>query len=306
MRWRKLGHVYAPSGEHWWARSYATIPTADVIDDRTIRVYYASLDSNRYGRIGYVELDALNPLRILYETTEPVLNIGEVGTFDDSGVNPSCLVARDGKKFLYYIGWQRAERAPYMLFAGCAVSNDGGCSFERLQRNPILDRTSKEPFLRSATTVCVADSVWRIWYVSASKWHDVNGKRYPKYSIFTTSSLDQGMSWQSETQEAISLSTEHEFGLGRPWVIRNEHLYQMWYSIRTSHQPYQMGYAESRNGIEWIRQDDLVGITRSQHGWDSEMICYPCVVDVAGRRYMFYNGNQHGLTGFGCAVLESD
>ncbi len=26
---------------------------------------------------------------------------------------------------------------------------------------------------------------------------------------------------------------------------------------------------------------------------------------VGGRRYMFYNGNGHGSTGFGCAVLES-
>jgi hypothetical protein len=34
------------------------------------------------------------------------------------------------------------------------------------------------------------------------------------------------------------------------------------------------------------------------------MICFPCVVDVRGRRYMFYNGNRHGATGFGYAVLD--
>jgi hypothetical protein len=36
------------------------------------------------------------------------------------------------------------------------------------------------------------------------------------------------------------------------------------------------------------------------------MICYPAVVDVNGRRLMFYNGNRHGATGFGVAVLEQD
>jgi hypothetical protein len=36
------------------------------------------------------------------------------------------------------------------------------------------------------------------------------------------------------------------------------------------------------------------------------MICYGAVVDLIGRRLMFYNGNRHGESGFGCAVLEQD
>jgi hypothetical protein len=36
------------------------------------------------------------------------------------------------------------------------------------------------------------------------------------------------------------------------------------------------------------------------------MICFPCIVDAGGRRLMFYNGNGHGSTGFGVAVLEAD
>jgi hypothetical protein len=31
------------------------------------------------------------------------------------------------------------------------------------------------------------------------------------------------------------------------------------------------------------------------------MICYPYVVDAGGHRYLFFNGNRHGLTGFGVA-----
>ena len=66
-----------------------------------------------------------------------------------------------------------------------------------------------------------------------------------------------------------------------------------------------IGYAESDDGLHWVRKDAEVGTGKSDTGWDSEMICYPCVVDVKGRRYMFYNGNRHGSTGFGYAVLES-
>ena len=34
------------------------------------------------------------------------------------------------------------------------------------------------------------------------------------------------------------------------------------------------------------------------------MLCFPAVIDVHGQRLMFYNGNRHGATGFGVAVLE--
>ena len=92
MIWEKRGHIYAPKGELWWAKGYAMLPTADVIDDRIIRIYFASLDEHQYGRIGYVDLDADAPEHVLAETPEPILDIGALGSFDDSDVNPSCIV----------------------------------------------------------------------------------------------------------------------------------------------------------------------------------------------------------------------
>jgi hypothetical protein len=77
----------------------------------------------------------------------------------------------------------------------------------------------------------------------------------------------------------------------------------MWYSIRGFKDLYKMGYAESTDGIHWERKDQQVGISPSDIGWDSEMICYPCVIDVKGKRYMFYNGNRHGESGFGYAEM---
>jgi hypothetical protein len=62
-----------------------------------------------------------------------------------------------------------------------------------------------------------------------------------------------------------------------------------------------MGYAESTDGVIWERQDERVGIEKSASGWDSEMVCYPCVADIDGRRLLFYNGNRRGASGFGVA-----
>jgi hypothetical protein len=42
----------------------------------------------------------------------------------------------------------------------------------------------------------------------------------------------------------------------------------------------------------------------SDQGWDAEMIEYPFILDHQGERYMLYNGNGYGKTGFGLAILE--
>ena len=46
------------------------------------------------------------------------------------------------------------------------------------------------------------------------------------------------------------------------------------------------------------------GITTSETGWDSTMICYPFVVTVDDRTLLFYNGNGFGQTGIGYAVWQ--
>jgi hypothetical protein len=142
-----------------------------------------------------------------------------------------------------------------------------------------------------------------MWYVSGVRWTIVNGHPYPSNVIRSAHSTD-GFSWESSDHICINFKDEDEFGLSRPWVVKDVDNYRMWYSIRCRSRPYRIGYAESEDGLNWRRMDDAVGIDRSDTGWDSEMVCYPCVVDVKGQRLMFYNGNRHGQSGFGYAVLE--
>ena len=302
MKWRKLGLVYRPTGAQWWAREYAHLPTPELRDERTLRVYFAALDHERYGRIGYVDLDAADPLRVLRAAEEPVLDLGPPGGFDDAGVNPSCFIDIAGRKSLYYIGWQRCRRVPYQLFAGLAAEEDE--RFRKIGRAPVLDRTDAEPFLRSAPSVLREGNRYRAWYVSALDWTEVGGTPYPRYVVRHAESAD-GVRWSDGGPVCIAHEDADEFGIGRPWVVRDRDIYRMWYAVRSRSTPYRIGYAESADGLRWSRKDAEAGITRSDDGgWDSEMICYPAVIDVRGRRLMFYNGNRHGASGFGVAVLE--
>ena len=59
-----------------------------------------------------------------------------------------------------------------------------------------------------------------------------------------------------------------------------------------------------KNGLDWERRDQDVGITVSEKGWDSQMICFNSIVKIDKKYHMFYNGNMHGIDGFGHAISD--
>ncbi len=204
---------------------------------------------------------------------------------------------------MYYTGWQRGVGVRYYLFTGLAISEDGGETFERYSKVPILDRSDDELFVRTAAYVTSANRIFQMWYVAGSKWIEVKGKQVPSYDLRYLESKD-GFSWGRRGTICLELSAEDEFGFGRPFVIKEGSLYRMWYSVRTISKGYRLGYAESRDGLHWERRDNEVGIDMSEKGWDSEMICFSNIIDAGDKRFMFYNGNNYGETGFGVAILE--
>jgi hypothetical protein len=149
-----------------------------------------------------------------------------------------------------------------------------------------------------------------MWYLSGLEWKIHAGNPEPYYHIKYAESTD-GIHWKREGRVCVDFKTPNEGGIARPSVLKDGKTYRMWYSYRggidyrtnRSHS-YRIGYAESQDGLEWVRKDDEVGITISEGGWDSEMIAYPFVIDINDRRYMFYNGNGFGKSGIGYAVLE--
>lgn len=302
MKWRKLGLVYAPDGRSPWARHSALQPTPCLRDDRTIRVYAGFRDDAGVGRVGYVDLDAEDPCRVLRVSPGPVLDVGIPGTFDENGVVPSAIVRRDGQWHLYYTGYQLGQKVRFYVFGGLAVSRDGE-SFTRHSPVPVLDRTPNELFFRVAHSVLWENGVWRVWYGAGSTWVPGEGKQLPVYDIRYAESPD-GARFPAEGRVCVGVAGGDEHRVARPYVIKDGELYRMFYSVGTKSQLYRLGYAESADGVRWQRKDGELGLTVSDSGWDSQMVGYSSVVRYRDRVYLFYNGNDYGRGGFGCAVLE--
>ena len=309
MKWQKQGLIFAPSGAGGWMKSHAQVPTP-LVSEEFIRVYFSSRPESNLSLTTFVDLDIENPSHILRLNPNPILELGKPGTFDEHGIMPSCAVRNGSQVFLYYSGWSRGASVPYTNSTGLAVSDDGGQTFKKISDGPILAKSIHDPFSATSPVVLKEEDNWHMWYCSGTGWLEIAGKFEHTYDIKYASSSD-GIVWTPSAEPVIAQRTKDE-AITRPWVVKRDDGYHMWFCYRGSHsfrdgeEAYRIGYAHSTDLRQWCREDERAGIDISETGWDSKMMAYPAVVTVHGRTLMFYNGNGFGVDGFGYAALARD
>ncbi|MCR9253802.1 MAG: hypothetical protein NXI20_25530 [bacterium] len=311
--WIKKGLIYKPDGNIEWSKTHAQVPVADITKDgNAIKVYFSTRDNHHRSRPGYVILDIDNPKKILDISEKPILELGELGTFDDCGVMPSWIADTNGDKYLYYIGWNVRNTIPYHNAVGLAISKDGGDTFQKFSNGPLWDRNYLEPHYSGTSCVLQIDGLWHNWYLSCTEWKIMNGRSEPRYHIKYAHSID-GINWVREGRIAIDYKDNNEAGIVKASVIKEKGSYKMWYSYRNfdnyrenTANSYKIGFATSKDGINWSREDENAGIFVDKNGWDSIMMAYPHVIKVKNKLLMFYNGNGFGQSGFGYAELDDE
>jgi hypothetical protein len=302
MIWLKKGLIFVPRSTSDWMVSHAAVPFADRIGEDIFRIYFCSRDERNRAQVGYFEIDITRPAEVAYLHERPIIGIGEMGSYDDSGVISSWIVNVGKQKYCYYAGMTLGVTVPFYFYLGMAISDDGGHTFYKVSKSPILERSSVDPYLTGHACVMREGDLWRMWYVSGQRWEMRNGQPRHYYHIKYAESSD-GFKWDRGGVVCIDFKSQDEYAIGRPCILKRNGIYSLWYSYRGS--SYRIGYAESTDGIQWERKDEQVGIDVSASGWDSEMVEYAHVFDHKGERYMLYNGNGYGKSGIGLAVLSS-
>ncbi|MDC1450345.1 hypothetical protein N8477_06190 [Candidatus Thioglobus sp.] len=295
--YKKYDLFIEPQRDKFWSISHAMIPTPLSMGNGIYRIYYSGRNIDNQSHIGWADVNLNEPFEVIRHSEEPVLSPGKLGCFDDNGVTPSCVIdLGNGELAMYYIGWNPGSTVRMHLFGGMAISKDGGETFERWSQAPILERCSSDPYLNTAPWVVKAGDEYRIYYVSGHEWIH---KDLPRYNIKMGHSKD-GKNWVREGHVCIDFKDENENALARPFVIYDDNIWKMWFAHKTNF--YRLGYAESIDGINWIRRDEFAGLTVSESGFDSEMLEYAAIVKYNGRNFIFYNGNNYGSEGIGLAV----
>lgn len=303
-RWRKTGVAIPPPVDLAWVASHAAVPHVEPCDRESVWVYFTVRDERNRSHVacGRLWLGADGVPAGFEVQPEPVLGPGRRGTFDDSGTMTSCLVRHEGAEWLYYQGWALGVTVPFYVYIGCATRPEGRGRFERVSPAPILGPHALDPIMCSSPWVLTEGGLWRMWYVSNRAWEDGPEGRAEYRVHIRYAESDDGITWRRAGRVCVDFADTKETAISRPVVLRDDDCYRMWFSHRGD--SYRLGYAESADGLEWERRDDLAGIDVSDSGFDCDMVEYACVFDHSDRRHMLYNGNGFGATGIGHAILE--
>lgn len=296
--WKKKGLLITPNKTLWWNKSHAMLPTIQKVDINQYKIYYSGRDILGRSHIGFSRVEILGKKISLIETKkDPILQIGERGCFDDNGVTPSCLI----NEKLYYIGWNSGTTTYRMSLIMGLAKKTKGHFFERVSRAPLMQRTNREPFgICTAPFVIKSNHGYQMWYVSGEKW--IN-KDLPTYNIKHAFSKD-GIVWENNGHVALELE-QNETALARPCVLYDGNNYEMYFSYKDPLKGYRIGYATSKDGLNFQRSLDYshyLDVSRS--GWDNEMVEYGYIFEHNNYRFMLYNGNGYGANGIGYAVKE--
>ncbi len=305
MKWEKRGQILSLDDFNIpWMQSHTQVPVPYVLADGNIRIYFNSKTEGK-ARPTFVELD-WKTKEIIYINEMPLLELGEPGTFDDSGIMVSSVIEHDGKLYMYYIGWNQQVSVSYQNSIGLAISEDGGKSFQKYSRGPLIGRSMEDPIFVSSPYVIKVEDKWIMYYLSCTKWIQGENKMEPVYNIKYALSED-GINWDTQLENICIDGTDE--AIAQPCVMKENDIFKMWYSTRgvldyrtNKNNSYRIGYAESEDGIQWVRKDSEAGIDVSYEGWDSEMIEYSYVIRKDNEYIMFYNGNGFGQSGIGYAV----
>lgn len=318
MKWKKIKHVFNPTTwddgfERTWMKTHSQCTHALVLDD-VVRIFFSCRPENENGfaksYTSFLDLDKNDLTKIIRVAKQPIMELGELGAFDEFAVYPSCHIRHENDIYLYYAGWSRCLSVPFNTSIGLAISKDNGQTFQRIGSGPLLAPDIYEPFVISGPKVRKFNNQWFMFYLAGTKWINDKGRPEIIYKNRLAISND-GLNWKRYYKNIISdILGENECQAG-PDVFYKDGIYHMYFAYRegldfreTLGRGYKIGYAISTNLYDWERRDNQAGIAYSKYGWDSTMHHYPHVFQVNGQFYMTYNGNDFGKYGFGLARLE--
>ena len=287
----KKGLIIKPNKSNSWSKSHCMLPTALKINDNKYRIFYGTRNKNNQSIITYDEIFFKKDKQLIKKSNKIVLNMGDLGNFDDNGVLPSSIIKINNIYYLYYIGWQPRVTTRYSLIAGLAFSKDGK-KFKRLTNSPILFNNKKESIsILTAPFVLKSKKNFMMWYVSGIKW---NKKDEPLYDIkFATSK--NGIKWKQHQKSCLKLK-KGERALARPYVLKYKNKFKMWYSYEKKIGSYKIGYAESFNGVNWKRLDHKIKFNFKSK-YEEKMREYPCLISNNKKLFILYNGDNYGKEG---------
>jgi predicted GH43/DUF377 family glycosyl hydrolase len=208
----RIGYATSPDGIAW--TKYADNPVLDnglpgswdesgggratvVYNESVYHMWYTGNNTSGVHRLGY----ATSPDKIVWTkyASNPVMDVGSPGTWDDSGILYEDVIFTDSLYQLWYTGWDSTN-----LRIGYATSPDG-INWTKYAGNPVLnlgEAGSWDSAGVTSPTVVYHDSTYHMWYTGGEEMQP--GIPYLLISFPGYATSSDGINWTKYAENPIS------------------------------------------------------------------------------------------------------
>ncbi len=216
----------------------------------------------------------------------PVFGGGEAGTCFDVSLLLEKNENGENGIFKMWFSWRTYKGIGY-------TESRDGIHWEEPQivLSPLPDSVWEADEVNRPTVVWHEGKYW-MWYSGQMKPYRENGRSVIGLAVST-----DGIHWKRRSNPVMEPDQNWEKqAVMCPHVLfdEEESLYKMWYAAGCNHEPDAIGYAESRDGISWMKCPGNPVLTPDpEQSWEQHKVVAPCVVKEDGWYYLFYVGHLH-------------
>ena len=277
-----------------------------ILKNDTLRMFYAAGAKDSRGRINYAySIDGTSWTK--YNSTKPVLDLGEMGSWDDYFLDTPEIIEDSSGFKLYYFGDTDNFSAGSAI--GVATSTDL-INWTRAAENPIIGPGNEgdwDGLFIESPTVTFSDGTYYMlysgidttWSVRIGLATSPDGINWTKYAGNPVIDVGVNTSWEG-------------FGVATPSILKTDTGFEMWYcgvsfqDILDNNQvdTIKIGYATSSDAMNWVKHaSNPILNTYSppythyeNYGpWTPDVIYWP----DSSKYYMWYE------TGYGFGMASS-
>ena len=203
---------------------------------------------------------------------KPVLGGGDLGTVFD------ISVLKDGKEYIMYSSW-RPKRS-----VAISTSADGkNWTSPEIVLGP-NDVTEWEDDI-NRPSVLIKDGIYHLWYT---------GQYKGKNSWIGYATSKDGKNFVRQSDKPVISPTEpwEKVAVMCPHVIwdEKEKIFKMWYSGGEQYEPDAIGYATSKDGLNWNKHLQPVFVAEPSKEWEQYKVTACQVIKRKNDYLMFYIG----------------
>jgi predicted GH43/DUF377 family glycosyl hydrolase len=258
-------------------------------ENSMFRLWYGGWSDVSAGRFGNAfSQDCENWTK---KAENPVLDPGKNGEWDDIGVSPTSVIYDEGIYKMWYSGFDGSHNR-----IGYAISTDGINWAKPIlglfsyggnsNNNIVVDIGSggswNEDTSYVPTVIKEENGQYKMWFTGAranvltmgyaTSPDGITWTEYPSNPV-----ISEGTYWWENTD------------IHSPTVINNSGLYEMWYTGIQNNQIGRIGYANSSDGISWVKYPDPV-LDAGPSSWDNGEVFNSYVMKVHDTYEMWYVG----------------